>query len=267
MSLKWTKHQINFVTKCYNKGHGRKSIAKLFRDKYNINRSVDSIKHCIDNHCIDLEVQKPLPKVLYIDIETAPLKVWSWGINDQFVSLDNIIQDWFILSFSAKWAGSDEIIYADQRKKKGESLTNDKELVKKIWKLMDQADIVVGQNLDKFDIPKIKARFIEHDLEDPSVYDTIDTVKIARREFGFTSNKLAYLTKKFCKKYKKLDHAKFAGIKLWDACMKGNQDAFKEMEKYNKYDVLSLEELFVRIGKYSKKEKVKQALRHYEEKK
>jgi hypothetical protein len=75
------------------------------------------------------------------------------------------------------------------------------------------------------------------------------------------------MTHKLCKKYKKLDHAKYSGIKLWDACMNGVQDAFKEMEKYNKYDVLSLEELFTILAPYCKQEKVTEAFRHYKDKK
>jgi hypothetical protein len=52
------------------------------------------------------------------------------------------------------------------------------------------------------------------------------------------------MTDKLCKKYKKLKHAKFPGQELWTQCLKGNIDAWNEMEKYNKHDVLSLEELY-----------------------
>ena len=36
----------------------------------------------------------------------------------------------------------------------------------------------------------------------------------------------------------------FAGLSLWKECLKGNKEAWKEMQLYNKYDVLCLEELF-----------------------
>ena len=51
------------------------------------------------------------------------------------------------------------------------------------------------------------------------------------------------MTDKLCKKYKKLKHGRFPGMELWNECMKGNPDAWNEMEEYNIYDVLSLEEL------------------------
>ena len=46
------------------------------------------------------------------------------------------------------------------------------------------------------------------------------------------------------KTYKKLKHEKFAGIELWRECLKGNPKAWREIEKYNKHDVLTLEELY-----------------------
>jgi hypothetical protein len=78
----------------------------------------------------------------------------------------------------------------------------------------------------------------------PSSYKSIDTLKIARKYFGFTSNKLAYTTSALCKKYKKMAHSKFPGFELWKECLAGNTEAWTEMAIYNKYDILSLEELY-----------------------
>ena len=128
---------------------------------------------------------------------------------------------------------------------------------------MDEADIIIGQNSDRFDLPRINSRFIEHGLGCPSKFETIDTYKMATNKFGFTSNKLEYMTKKLNKKYKKQSHDEFSGFKLWDECIKGNLKAWKSMEKYNKYDVLSLEELFLKLAEYIKNTKVASALRAY----
>jgi hypothetical protein len=54
-------------------------------------------------------------------------------------------------------------------------------------------------------------------------------------------------------KYKKQKHGKFAGFRLWEECMKGNKEAWKEMQVYNNYDVLSLEELFYIMLPWSNK--------------
>ena len=109
---------------------------------------------------------------------------------------------------------------------------------------MDEADIIVSQNGKRFDVKKLNARFIINGMKPPSSYRQIDTLVQAKKMFGFTSNKLEYMTDKLCKKYKKLKHKKFPGHEMWAECLKGNSEAWKAMEKYNKHDVLALEELY-----------------------
>lgn len=185
------------------------------------------------------------PKVLIFDIETAPIKAHIWGLFDQNVGLEMIEEDWSVLSWSAKWLGApaSEIMYRDQRKAK--DLRNDKEILEVIWSLLDEADVVLSQNGIRFDSKKLNARFVIHGMKPPSSYKHIDTLRIAKKNFAFTSNKLAYMTEKLCTKYIKLEHGKFPGFKLWKECMAGNLEAWKEMELYNKHDVLALEELYV----------------------
>lgn len=187
------------------------------------------------------------PKILLFDIETAPLEAYVWGMWDQTVGLNQIKEDWCVLSWSAKWLGDDpkKIMYMDQRKVK--DVRNDKKIVSELWKLLDEADIVVGHNSDSFDVKKMNARFMHHGMKPPSSYRKMDTKKLAKKHFNFTSNKLAYLTDKFCTKYKKLSHAKYPGFALWSECLKGNKEAWDEMMRYNEVDVLSLEELFLKL--------------------
>lgn len=186
-------------------------------------------------------------RCLVMDIESAPLTVYAWGLNDQFVDKANVVQDWYILSWAAKWLNepASKVMYMDQKGKK--DLTNDKEIVLGIWKLLDEADIVVTQNGQNFDSKKLNARFIEHGLNPPSPYTHLDTYQILRRTAGFSSHSLEFLTGKLCTKYKKLSHPKFPGMKLWAECLKNNKAAWAEMKKYNIYDVLSTEELYLRI--------------------
>lgn len=184
-------------------------------------------------------------KVLIWDIETAPILGYTWGLFDQNIGLNQIHSDWHVLAWSAKWLGKKEVLYMDQRKSK--DITNDKKILEVLWKLLDEADIVITQNGKKFDQKKVNARFVFHGMTPPSSYKHIDTCLLAKKHFGFTSNKLAYMTDKLNTKYKKQEHSKFPGFELWKECLKGNIKAWKEMEKYNKYDVLSLEELYTKL--------------------
>ena len=185
------------------------------------------------------------PKILFMDIETAPIIASVWGLWDQNVSLNMIKSDWHVLSWAAKWSGESKVMYADQSKAK--NIEDDSKILKQIWDLLDQADIVVGQNGKNFDCKKLNARFILNGMQPPSSYKVIDTMLLAKKHFAFTSNKLEYMSDKLCTKYKKLKHSKFTGFDMWKECLAGNPEAWKEMEKYNKYDVLSLEELYTKL--------------------
>lgn len=182
------------------------------------------------------------PKILFADIETLPLEVYTWGIWDVNVGINQIKHDWTVLSWSAKWQGSNEVLYEDVR---GQTdLRNDALLLRGIWRLLDKADIVIWQNGKSFDHKKLNARFLLNGFKPPSPYKQIDTKQLASRHFAMTSNKLEFLAAKLNKKHLKSDHRKFVGFDLWKECMANNPAAFKEMEKYNRADVLALEELY-----------------------
>lgn len=186
------------------------------------------------------------PKILVFDVETTPLEVFTWGIRDQFISDEDIIKDWSILSWSAKWLDSKKIMYMDTRKKKDPR--DDKDVLKGIWNLLDEADVVLTQNGKRFDVKKLFSRFLQHGMQKPSSFQHIDTLAINRKHFAHTSNKLGYICRILKTDRQKLSHKKFPGNLMWRECLKGNQAAFREMELYNKYDVLSLEDVYKKLA-------------------
>jgi hypothetical protein len=186
------------------------------------------------------------PKVLLFDVETAPILAYCWSIWDQNIGLNQIKSDWYVIAWCAKWLGDTKVMYQDQRKAK--NIEDDSNLLEGIWKLLDEADVVITQNGKHFDQKKLNARFVLNGYQPPNHYKHIDTKEIASKRFGFTSNKLEYMTDKLCTKYKKLKHEKFPGFELWAECLKGNKQAWDEMEKYNKHDVLALEELYNKLA-------------------
>jgi hypothetical protein len=188
------------------------------------------------------------PKILLVDIETMPIIAHVWSLWENNVALNQIQQDWSVLSWSAKWLDDpkSKIMYADQRNVK--NINDDKKLLSQIHKLMDEADIILGQNSKRFDTKKLNARFILNGYPPPSKYQQIDTMLMAKKHFAFTSNKLEYLSNNLGVKHKKLKTKKFPGHILWAECMKGNKEAFKEMEAYNKQDVLALEDVYRKLA-------------------
>jgi len=118
---------------------------------------------------------------------------------------------------------------------------NDLLLATELWKLLDEADVVIAHNGDQFDIKKTNARFAFYNLPPPSPYKTIDTLKVARRYFNFTSNKLDDLGN-YLGYGRKLVHT---GFNLWKGCMTGDPKAWKKMIDYNKRDVVLLEKIYL----------------------
>jgi DNA polymerase III epsilon subunit-like protein len=111
--------------------------------------------------------------------------------------------------------------------------------------LLSEADIVVCHNV-KFDIPKIKARMVLNNILPPKPFKTYCTLEAAKKNFNFTSNKLAYLSDKLSST-PKLSHEKYPGFKLWAECLKGNQEAWDVMKEYNQVDVLALEDFYLKL--------------------
>jgi uncharacterized protein YprB with RNaseH-like and TPR domain len=180
------------------------------------------------------------PKVLIFDIETAPVLGHVWSLWRQNVGLNQIKEDWYMLSWAAKWYGEDEVMYMDCRN----TPHDDKEILVGLHELLDEADWCITHNGDKFDIPKVRARMLLSGLPPFSPMNSIDTCRQAKRVFGLTSNKLEYLSDKLCPEQKKSKHEKFSGFDLWAECLKGNPEAWDEMETYNRQDVVALEGVY-----------------------
>ena len=182
-------------------------------------------------------------KILLFDIETAPTLGYVWGLWEQNVIA--VERDWYILCWAAKWYGQKQVISSalidfPLYKKEPE---NDGLVIKALWKLLDEADIVIAQNGDAFDIKKANARFIQQGMEPPAPYKTVDTLKVARRYFKFDSNKLDDLGKYLGVGQKR----KHDGFAMWKGCMLGDPHAWSEMVKYCRDDVTLLEGVYTRL--------------------
>jgi len=185
------------------------------------------------------------PRIVTLDIETAPLQVYCWGLWDQNIGLEMIKDEWTILSFSAKWLGKKQVIFQGTGGRGAKRVRDDRAICRALWKLLDEANIVVTQNGKAFDIRKINARLIMHGFKPYSPIKVIDTCLVAKQQFGFTSNKLKWLSEKLNGKAEKDEHKRFPGFELWAECLKDNPAAWREMKKYNSIDVIATEELYL----------------------
>lgn len=200
-----------------------------------------------------LKVMFKQPKILIVDIETWPIEAMVWQLYDQNVALNQIRHDWSIMAWSAKWHGKKKVYYFDVSKQK--NYRDDSKILKPLWDLFDQADIVVGQNSKKFDTKKINARFIINKIQNchpPSSYRQEDTKVMAKKMFGFTSNRLEYMSKALGLSVQKMVKREFAGQELWNECWDRNKRAWAEMKRYNIADLLATEELYNKLRSWSR---------------
>lgn len=209
--------------------------ASRLSDLIGHNVSPEVLRYWVKNLDRPEPVQKE-PKILIFDIETSPLTVYTWGLWNQNISLGQILEDWYVICWSAKWLNEDKILNA-----LGERF-EEADVISELWEMLDQADIVVAHNAKKFDVKKMNAKFIEYDLGQPSYYKVVDTLQIAKGNFAFTSNKLDYITKLLdgIGKHK-------TDFSLWKGCMDGDQDKMNEMQAYCDQDVRELESIYLQL--------------------
>lgn len=191
-------------------------------------------------------------KTLFLDIETTPMQVYTWGLFDQNISINQIIKSTEMLCFGARWLGEKKVMF--------KSVHHDgkKAMLEDLHKIMDEADVLVGWNSAGFDHKHINREFLENGMKPPSPVKDLDLMSITKSNFLFPSNKLDYVAQKLGVGSK----VKHSGFSLWIKCMEGDSKSWKEMKAYQIQDVNLLVDLydilipwFVTAGRVSSKEK------------
>jgi hypothetical protein len=175
-------------------------------------------------------------RVLLLDIETAPNRAYVWGLFNQNIAHGQVDQSGYVLCFSAKWLGQKDTQFASVR-------TGASAMLRKVHKLLNEADAVVHYNGQRFDIPTLGKEFVKAGLTPPAPYKQIDLYRVCKRAFRFESNRLDYVAQSLGLGGK-VEHE---GFRLWTACMAGDRGAWRRMERYNRGDVDLLERLYFRL--------------------
>lgn len=181
-------------------------------------------------------------KILIYDVETAPKLAYVWGLWDQNISLPMLAEDGYMLMWSAKWLGEDEI-FSDNLANHRNQTRFEHVMVKKLTALMDEADIIVTYNGNRFDTPIFNTVLLRAGKVRPLPSKSIDLLQVVRRNFKFTSNKLDYVAQRLGIGNK----TKHEGFGLWEKVMRGDKDAVARMSEYNDQDVLLTEALYLKV--------------------
>lgn len=181
-----------------------------------------------------------MAKILIIDIETAPNIAFVWRFFKENVGAKQVLEHTTIMSYAYKWLGDDTVHYYDTQ------FAPEASILEPLMEVLDAADIVVAHNGNKFDLPTIQGRALVAGFKPPAPYKTVDTLLVSRYEFNFPSNSLEYLST-ILGVSQKDSHKNFPGFELWSECLKGNPAAWEEMRLYNIQDVVTLEQIYLKM--------------------
>jgi len=190
------------------------------------------------------------PRILVCDIEISFDIIATYGLREQYHSPENIIQDWFMICFAWQWLDGDKVhaysLLNDPKRFRADR-TDDYAVVKRLHKLMSEADIVIGHNFDRFDWKKFYGKVMVYGLPPISKPLIVDTYKEAKKLAVFTSNKLDYLTKHFDVENLKQKHASDMWLKI---LLYGDRKAIREAVGYCKGDISATKDLYLRMRPY-----------------
>ena len=172
-------------------------------------------------------------RLLVIDIETAPNIAHVWGLYNQNIGINQIVEPGRILGYAYKWVGEKGVHWVDEQ-------DGHQAMIAKAHELLSEADVAIHFNGTKFDIPHFNREFLLAGLTPPKPFKQIDLLRTVRKQFRFASGKLDYVSQQLGLGAK----VKHEGHALWVACMNGDAKAWARMGKYARQDVALTEKLF-----------------------
>lgn len=184
-------------------------------------------------------------RVMVYDIETSRVNAKVWWTGKQFVGHKNLTSEPKMISVSWKWLGEDKIHALTWDKNHC-----DKAMIEKFMVEYNSADMIIGQNNDRFDNRWLNARAMKHGIHFNTFVKSFDIMKQTKRLFRLPSYSMDYITK-FLNVENKQTHE---GIKMWDMIQEGTKAQQKEylqkMVDYNVGDIVSTEAMYIKLRKY-----------------
>lgn len=187
-------------------------------------------------------------KILLLDIETSMAKSYHYGLYDQNISIENIIEHPRMIAISAKWLGKKGVkFYSEYHHSR-------KEMLQATYDLLDEADVVVGWNSKRFDVKWIQGELEVEGFGRPSPFKQIDIMAEVKKNFRFVSNKLDYVA------HRLLDEGKheYSMARMWRIVDNPETDEvtrkkeWNAMKRYAIRDTALLDPLFERLRPWIK---------------
>lgn len=176
-------------------------------------------------------------KTLFLDIETCPSLAYVWGAHDQYVAVNQIAEPGSTICWAASWDGSREVMFDSVHQ------SSQRRMVRGVYNLINEADIIVHFNGKRFDVPTLNREFLLNGLSPTSPVRQVDLYQGIKGRFKFVSNSLSFI----CQQLGIGNKVHHKGMELWTGCMAGDDASWRVMERYNKQDVRLLKKLHDRV--------------------
>tara|TARA_R100000951_G_scaffold63860_3_gene53625 strand:+ start:4543 stop:5307 length:765 start_codon:yes stop_codon:yes gene_type:complete len=179
------------------------------------------------------------PKIVLFDIETMFNVGAFWRMFDEIKTLDAVFKEKYIVCACWKYLGEKKVhsVCVDPSEP-----DNDQHVVEKLYEVLEDADLIIAHNGDRFDIKEFNTRAIFYGMNPLPQAKTVDTLKVAKSKFKFLSNKLDYIAQ-----YLGVGQKIKTSFSLWRECFEGDKKALKEMVTYCKMDVDVLEQVYLKL--------------------
>ena len=182
------------------------------------------------------------PKILYFDIETSLMEIYSFYIGQKVsVQPSQIKTHSKIICIAYKWSDKNKVEILSWDKNQ-----DDTKMLIKFNKIAKEADFLCGHNGKNFDVKELRAAMALRGVKDVwCETPVLDTLTDCRRAFRFKSNKLDAIAKSLG-----LGHKDPMGLQDWIDVNNKCPKALKKMLKYCKKDVILLEKVHKRLNRY-----------------
>lgn len=186
------------------------------------------------------------PRIILWDIETTHnlAAVFQLKHND-YINADNIVQERVIVCAAWKELGKAKVSAVstlDFPASFARNPLDDRRVCETLHGVLSSADVIIAHNGDEYDIKFTKGRMLVHGLPPLPPILSIDTLKVARKQFLLNANNLNYLGSLL-----KVGNKKPTKQGLWLKVLQGDETAIRQMVTYNKEDVRLLERVFLKL--------------------
>lgn len=179
-------------------------------------------------------------KVLFFDIECSLAQVYTYDLFRPIIGYKDIIEPSRMISFSAKWRGKKGVMF------KSEYHDSRQDMLQEMHDLLDEADVVVGYNIKRYDIPWISGEHIVEGFLPPSPFKVVDLYQAVKTNTRFLSKRLDYVSDRLLDDNKK----QYSMAEMWrivnnpETDEKAVEREWNRMRTYARKDTALLEPLF-----------------------